>query len=83
MNREELLDKMADFLKQALMSRASEEIAPDDNLAEDLGLDSMGAIEFVGLVEDEYGISVSPDEIATIRTLNDAVDLAARKIDAK
>jgi acyl carrier protein len=79
MKREDLLQKMSDFLKEAMMGRVGE-VKPEDDLASDIGLDSMGAVEFVGMVEDEFGISVNTDELSSIKTLNHAVDLVLEKV---
>ena len=54
-------------------------IEPENNLADDLGMDSMGAVEFVNTVEDEYRIAVAEDEMQAIKTVNDAVDLILKK----
>jgi len=79
MDRENLLNKMADFLKEAMMGRVSE-VKPEDDLADDIGMDSMGAVEFITMVEEEYGISVNAEELADIKTLSDAVDLVLKKV---
>jgi acyl carrier protein len=79
MKREDLLQQMSDFLKEAMMGRVGE-VKPEDDLASDVGLDSMGAVEFVGMVEDEFGISVNTDELSSIKTLNHAVDLVLEKV---
>lgn len=80
MDREAILSKMTQFLKEALMSRGTElEIKPDDNFTDDLRLDSMGAVEFVTMVEDEYDIRIGDDEFLGIETLNGAVDLLLTK----
>lgn len=78
MDKAELMNKMSEFVKEAMMGRVSE-IKPEDDLAEEIGMDSMGAVEFVTMVEDEYGISVSAGELGNIKTLNDAVDLVLKK----
>jgi len=79
MDRKELLEKLSEFLKEAMVGRVSG-IDPDDDLTEKVGLDSMGTIEFVALVEDEFGLErLTPEEISCIRTLNDAADLVLSK----
>ena len=82
MDRHALLDKMTEFLKEAMMGRVSE-VKPGDDLARDIGLDSMGAVEFVSMVEDEYNISVSGEELSNIKTLNGAADLVMEKTGGK
>ena len=38
---------------------------------ESLGIDSLSFIEFMFKVEDEFGVSVSDEELKTIKTLSD------------
>lgn len=83
MERAELLEKLSEFLKEAMVG-ASPDVAPHDDLAEKVGLDSMGAVDFVTLVEEEFGLEqLSPEEISGIRTLNDAADLVLGKMENK
>lgn len=51
-----------------------------DRLVEDLGADSLDTIELVMAVEDEFGIEISDDEAEACRTVQDSVDLLARKL---
>jgi acyl carrier protein len=82
MDRGELVKKMSQFVSEAMMGRVSE-VKPEDDLANDIGMDSMGAVEFVTMVEDEYGISVAAGELADIKTLNDAVELVMKKMESQ
>jgi len=82
MDRQELLEKMSEFLKEAMMGRVSE-VKPDDDLARDIGLDSMGAVEFISMVEDEFDISVTGEELSNIKTLSGAADLVLKKMETK
>jgi acyl carrier protein len=78
MEREQVVQKVSDIIRQVLMSK-NLKIEPQNNLADDLGMDSMGAVEFVNSIEDEYHISVTEEEMQTIKTVNDAVDLVLAK----
>ena len=78
MEREEVLFKVSNLIRQVLMSKKLV-IQPENNLADDLGMDSMGAVEFVNTVEDVYKISITEDEMQVIKTVNDAVDLILEK----
>lgn len=78
MEREKILEELVDFLKEALFMD-SLIVKPDDNLTDDLGVDSMGAVEFINMVEDAYGISVDDAEMEKVKTLNDAVSLVLEK----
>jgi acyl carrier protein len=78
MEREQVVQKVSDIIRQVLMSK-NLKIEPANNLADDLGMDSMGAVEFVNNVEDEYHISVTEEEMQQIKTVNDAVNLIFKK----
>lgn len=78
MNREEILRRVSDVIRQVLMAEQLV-VKPESNLADDLGMDSMGAVEFVNTVEDEYKISINEDEMQSIKTVNDAVTLILKK----
>ena len=80
MNRIELLKTLSRFLNEAMMG-AAKGIQPDDDLAQ-RGLDSMGTVEFVTLVEEEFGLEeITPEEISRIATLNDAADLVLARLE--
>ncbi len=78
MEREEILQRVSDVIRQVLMAEQLV-VKPESNLADDLGMDSMGAVEFVNTVEDEYKISINEDEMQSIKTVNDAVNLIWKK----
>ena len=78
MNREEILQRVSDVIRQVLMAEQLV-VKPESNLADDLGMDSMGAVEFVNTVEDEYKISINEDEMQSIKTVNDAVNMILNK----
>ena len=78
MEKEEVLLKVSDLIRQVLLSK-NLVVQPDNNLADDLGMDSMAAVEFVNNVEDEYKISITEDEMQSIKTVEDAVNLILKK----
>ena len=78
MDREQVVQKVADIIRQVLMTK-NLKIEPENNLTDDLGMDSMGAVEFVNNVEDEYHIAVTEEEMQKIKTVNDAVNVILEK----
>jgi acyl carrier protein len=78
MERQEVFIKVSEIIRQVLLMK-NLKIEPENSLTDDLGMDSLGAVEFVNTVEDEYNISVTEDEIKSIATVNDAIDLILRK----
>lgn len=82
MGKEELISKLSDFLKEALRLKNTH-IGPEDNLMEKFGLDSMGAVEYVIKLEEEFDIAISDEEMQTVYTLNRAADLVLEKLQIK
>ena len=55
-------------------------IDPEANLVEDLGMDSMMALEILAMMEKKYKIKISEDDLPKITTLNRAIDLARQYV---
>ena len=83
MERQDVINKLTEFLKKALADRDAK-IKPEDSFVDDLGLDSAGHLEFFLMLEEEYGIEYEDEDEEeeareAIKSLNDAVDLVLRK----
>ena len=78
MEREQVVQKVSDIIRQVLMSK-NLKIEPANNLADDLGMDSMAAVEFVNSVEDEFKIAIIEAEMQSIKTVHDAVNMILEK----
>ncbi|WP_375140871.1 acyl carrier protein [Ideonella aquatica] len=75
-------------MKQALIERLSLQLTPDE-IADDsplfgtgLGLDSVDALEIAILIELEFDVPVSDDELASFRSINTLVDLVEQRTQA-
>ena len=51
----------------------------ESSLSEDLGADSLDAVELIMALEDEFGVTVSDDDAQSIRTVGDIVALVEKK----
>ena len=49
-------------------------ITPETEIEEDLGADSLDAVELIVAFEEEFGISVPDDDILAIRTVGDILE---------
>ena len=78
MEREDVFLKVSDIIRKVLLSK-NLKIDLENSLADDLGMDSLGAVEMVNMVEDEFNISITEDEMQSIKTVNDAVNLILEK----
>ncbi len=47
---------------------------------EDLGFDSLDALSLITELEDEFDISISDDEVYSISTVHDAVEVLQRRV---
>jgi acyl carrier protein len=73
---------MADNMEKDILKLVSEvieipeaDIKPDADFANDLGVDSMKAIEIVAAVEKKYKVLVPEKDIPSIRTLNGVIEM--------
>jgi acyl carrier protein len=72
MNRDEVLTLVRDHLAEELEVDAAE-IGEETRFKEDLDADSLDLYELVMELEDRYGIAVSEEQAARIKTVGDAV----------
>jgi acyl carrier protein len=74
----EILEKMHQEVKKLIsevIEVPEEDITEDADLANDLGVDSMMALEIVATIEKKYRVKVPEDKIPVIRTLRNVLDL--------
>ena len=62
------------------LSVSPEKITLDAHLQNDLGLDSFAAIEMVYSAEDEFGISISDEELTKLSNVKDIVKIVEKKL---
>ena len=66
-------------LRYAPKNRASIQLAPNTNLTNDAGIDSPRMIDIVLGVEDRFAITVEDDDIQSVKTFGQLVDLVHRR----
>ncbi len=79
MTREEILDKIVAVITKSFGLDASE-IKLEASFIEDLGFDSIDAVDFAVGVEEETGVNVEKEDLEGLRTVSDAVELILRKL---
>ena len=62
-------DEISGIFEQVLGHPVS--ISDDTDIVEDLGLDSLGVMNFVMAIEDFYDLSIPLDRVAQIQTVGD------------
>ena len=72
---QDILELIADIIEME-----STKIDPNANLVEDLGMDSMMALEILAAIEKKYKIKIPEDDLLKITTVNRAIELAKRYV---
>lgn len=62
----------------AELSINEEDIKLESSLTEDLGADSLDAVELIMALEDEFDVEVSDEDAQNIRTVKDIVDFLSK-----
>jgi acyl carrier protein len=79
MDRAEIESKLTDLLVDELgIDRDS--IASDARFEEDLDVDSLGVVELLMALEDNFGVKIPDEEAEQITTVGEAVDLVVLKL---
>ncbi|MDX1447982.1 MAG: acyl carrier protein [Acidimicrobiia bacterium] len=79
MDRGEISAKMKDLLVSELGLDESK-ISDDANFEEDLEVDSLGVVELLMALEDEFGVKIPDEDAENIHTVGQAVDLVHAKL---
>lgn len=56
-----------------------EEIKPETKLNDDLGIDSLAAVELALELENEFDIRIEDEELAKLETVQDVIDIIEAK----
>jgi acyl carrier protein len=78
MERKEIFEIIAQYFVNQF-EIPQEKITLEAHLRDDLGLDSIDALDMIGMLEAKLGMEIEGEELKKIRTVKDVVDF----IDAK
>jgi acyl carrier protein len=53
-------------------------IKPESLITDDLGADSLDAVELIFALEERYGVDIEAEDAESLRTVSDVVDLVDR-----
>jgi len=81
MTREEVFEHVKGILVETL-SVDEEKVTMDARFQEDLETDSLDLVELVMTMEEKFGIKITDEEAADIKTVGDAVDFVITRVDA-
>lgn len=80
MDRSEIESRLNSLLVSELGLNA-DKISNDAKFEEDLEVDSLGVVELLMALEDEFGVAIPDEEAENITTVGEAVDLVAGKLE--
>ena len=79
MDRTEIEAKLTDLLVDEL-GIERDDITTDAKFEEDLDVDSLGVVELLMALEDNFGVKIPDEEAEQITTVGEAVDLVELKL---
>ena len=79
MDRSQVQSKMRDLLVEEL-GLDSSKINDEAMFEEDLEVDSLGVVELLMALEDEFGVRIPDEEAENITSVGEAVDLVLAKL---
>jgi acyl carrier protein len=79
MERADIESKMTELLVEELGLDA-DKITMDATFEEDLEVDSLGVVELLMALEDNFGVQIPDEEAESLVTVGEAVDLVAKKL---
>ena len=65
--------KIVELIAEKLCKKA-EQVTMTSRLVEDLGADSLDVVELIMAFEDEFGVSLPDEDIASMKTVGDVVN---------
>ncbi|MBX3479394.1 MAG: acyl carrier protein [Caulobacter sp.] len=74
MDRQAVYKEISDFLVDTFEVPESE-LTPDADLVENLGLDSIDAVDLMVKLQEITGKKVTPEQFKSVRTINDVLDV--------
>lgn len=66
--------KIKKIITETLNLKDAEKVTLEAHLVNDLGADSLDAVDIIMGIEDEFGISVDDEKIQSIKTVADLVN---------
>ena len=79
MERDAVIERMSGVLVSEL-GLDETKITEDARFEEDLDVDSLGVVELLMALEDEFGVKIPDEEAESIMTVGQAVDLVHEKL---
>ena len=82
MTRDEIFAKVVEIVKPFVKSEdALAAVNDETNILEDLKVNSARLVDVVIAFEDDFDIEIADDDVDTVNTVGDAVNLIVSKLD--
>jgi acyl carrier protein len=78
MDRQQIHDRIVERLRA--LSESAQNITEASHLRDDLGLNSLDAVDLVMQLEDEFELELTDDELSGFETVGDVVNAIAGKV---
>jgi acyl carrier protein len=79
MDRSEIESRIKNLLVSEL-GLDGEKVSAEARFEEDLEVDSLGVVELLMALEDEFGVKIPDEEAEEIATVGEAVDIVVAKL---
>jgi acyl carrier protein len=79
MERPEIEARLTDLLVEEL-GLERDKIAPEAKFEEDLEVDSLGVVELLMAIEDNFDVKIPDEDAENITTVSEAVDIIVSKL---
>jgi acyl carrier protein len=81
MDREQVAERLVNVLVSEL-GLDSEKINDEAHFEEDLDVDSLGVVELLMALEDEFDVKIPDEEAESIMTVGQAIDMVHSKLNS-
>lgn len=81
MEKQEIIERTVAALADEF-EKEQEELTPEANIKETLELDSLALVDMVALLEEEFGVKITGQEVSQVKTFAELYDFLAEKINA-
>jgi len=79
MDRNEIFNKIKDIVVEEL-GISPDKVTEDARFIEDLGADSIGVMELVMKMEEEFDLKIPDEDIEKLRTVGDVINYILEKV---
>lgn len=79
MDKQEIIEKINEFLIEEI-EIDEEDIAPEADLKQDLGIDSLDFVDIVVIVEKTFDFKIKGEELAKVKTLSEFYNYVDHKL---